>query len=92
MDVQIRLANQRSDIDFAERQAAIEKWDSTREVFEVCLKHDREGFFIAEDGSEPVGLVTAMRLSETGWVGNLIVVPERRRLGIGKALFTQALV
>ncbi len=92
MDVHIRLANQRSDIDFAERQALREGWDSTREVFEVCLKHDREGFFIAECEGEPWGLVTAMRLVDTGWVGNLIVVPPRRRHGIGKALFTQALV
>jgi ribosomal protein S18 acetylase RimI-like enzyme len=80
-----------SDIEFASVQTAREGWDCTAATFALHLGHDRDGCFIAEVGGRPAGMVTTTRYRQTGWIGNLIVTPERRRLGIGSQLMEHAL-
>jgi ribosomal protein S18 acetylase RimI-like enzyme len=80
-----------SDIEFALAQTGREGWDTTAELFEACLAHDPQGSFIAETDGRPVAMVTTTSHARSGWIGNLIVVPEQRRRGLGQHLATQAL-
>ncbi|MFQ6096626.1 MAG: GNAT family N-acetyltransferase [Armatimonadota bacterium] len=83
MDLWIRAFTD-LDIEFALAQTTRARWDSTREMFRVCLRHDPEGCFVAEIGGERVGMITTMRHERSAWVGNLIVTPDFRRRGIGE--------
>lgn len=90
METEIRPFTER-DIDFALAQTSGEGWDSAKELFETCRVHDSDGCFIAESAGKPVGMVTTTQYTRSAWVGNLIVVPEYRRRGIGHRLMSQAL-
>lgn len=79
------------DIDFALAQTSREGWDNTAAIFRVCLAHDPEGCFIAEVEGRRVGMVTTTSYAQSGWVGNLIVLPEHRRRGIGERLMRHAI-
>ena len=79
------------DIEFAMEQTAREGWDPTREFFQLCLACDPDVCFIAEADGQRVGLITTTCYARTAWIGNLIVVPERRRRGIGERLMRHAL-
>ena len=81
----------RQDIPFAVTQTEREGWDSTPASFEVCLEHDPVGCFIAVADDEPVGMVTTTRYARTAWIGHLIVTPEHRMRGIGRALMERAM-
>ena len=74
------------DIGFTSAQTAQVGWDTTAELFSVCLAHDPDGCFIAEADGRSVGLVTTTRYQRQAWIGNLIVVPECRRRGLGQRL------
>jgi len=80
-----------TDIDFVLRQTAREGWDTARHRVEIHLAHDFEGAFIADDDGEPVGMVTTTGYGAGGFIGNLIVVPERRSRGVGRALMEHGL-
>jgi GNAT superfamily N-acetyltransferase len=81
----------KKDIPFALAQTEREGWDSTRESFEIHLAHDPEGCFIANVGDVPVGMVTATRFRDTGWIGELIVDPVYRGRGIGTLLMERSI-
>ncbi len=82
---------ERDDLDFVDRQKLREGWAFSREQFEVYLEHDPDGCFVAVAGPEPVGMVTTTCFGPSGWVGNLIVEPDFRSYGIGRALMERAL-
>jgi len=82
---------QAHDIAFALVRTAAEGWDATAELFETCLAHDPGGGFVAEAGGAPVGMITTTRYARSGWIGNLIVLPEYRRRGIGERLMRHAM-
>lgn len=90
MPVNVRLFRV-EDIDFALAQATREGWESTAAMFGICLAHDPEGCFIAEVDNRRVGMITTTRYARSAWIGNLIVVPERRRQGIGETLMAHAI-
>lgn len=79
------------DLDFAVAQSDREGWTTSRAWFEALLAHDPEGGFVAEADGEAVGLATTTRFALSGWIGNLIVVPARRRDGLGSLLFHRCL-
>lgn len=79
-----------SDIGFALAQTTREGWDCTAATFALHLAHDTDGCFITEIDGQPAGMVTTTRYRRTGWIGNLIVPPERRGLGIGSRLMEHA--
>jgi predicted N-acetyltransferase YhbS len=81
----------RGDVDFALRQKTREGWAVSRERFEVYLEHDPDGCFVAMDGDQPVGMVTTTCFGPSGWIGNLIVEPQCRGRGIGRALMEHGL-
>jgi len=79
-----------SDIEFALVQTAREGWLSSRACLEAIVESQPDGCFIAEQDGRPVGMVTSTRYLATGWIGNLVVLPECRRQGLGTKLMTRA--
>jgi GNAT superfamily N-acetyltransferase len=89
-DIEIRLLAP-DDVPFSVGQTAREGWTTTADDFAIHLEHDPSGCFLASIAEEPVAIVTATRYRATGWIGNLIVVPERRGRGIGSLLMEHAM-
>jgi predicted N-acetyltransferase YhbS len=81
----------RDDLDFVDRQKRREGWACSRKQFEVYLEHDPDGCYVAVAGGQPVGMVTTTSFGRSGWIGNLIVEPDLRGRGIGRALMERAL-
>jgi len=79
------------DLDFADRQKEREGWAASRDQFKLYLEHDPDGCFVATADDQPVGMVTTTCFGPSGWIGNLIVHPDFRRRGIGRALMERGL-
>jgi len=80
------------DLDFCVSCVTGEGWLSeTRAVFEGFLAHDPGGCFVAEEKREPIGMMVATAYDTCGFLGELIVVPERRGKGIGRQLMEHAI-
>lgn len=75
-----------ADIEFALEQTAREGWQIAAGGFQMHLEHDADGCFIAEVEGRPIGMITSTRYGGSAFVGNLIVVPDCRRMGIGRIL------
>jgi ribosomal protein S18 acetylase RimI-like enzyme len=79
------------DLDFAAEQTAREGWASGARDFQLYLDHDPDGCFVAREGRRRVGMVTTTRYPSSAWIGNLIVIPECRSRGVGRALMKHGL-
>jgi predicted N-acetyltransferase YhbS len=80
------------DLDFCATCVTREGWLSeTHAVFEGFLAHDPRGCFVAEENDERIGMIVATAYDTCGFLGELIVVPERRRQGIGRQLMEHAI-
>lgn len=79
------------DLDFAADQTAREGWASGTRDFELYLDHDPDGCFVAREEGRRVGMVTTTRYPSSGWIGNLIVAPEFRSRGVGRALMVHGI-
>jgi predicted N-acetyltransferase YhbS len=79
------------DLAFALKQTSREGWAASRDQFKLYLEHDPEGCFVAMVGDRPVGMVTTTCFGPSGWIGNLIVEPDCRSRGIGRALMEHGL-
>jgi GNAT superfamily N-acetyltransferase len=76
-----------SDLDFAAGLTAAEGWDSeTRLEIESFTSYDPAGCFIAEIEDERIGMCVGMLYQGFGFLGELIVAPKWRQLGLGRAL------
>ena len=66
-------------------------WNQTETDWERFLSLEPEGCFVAEADGEAVGTATTCRFGrDCGWIAMILVPPERRRHGIGSALFKHA--
>jgi ribosomal protein S18 acetylase RimI-like enzyme len=79
------------DIGFAAEQTVREGWASGRDDFVAYLEHEPGGCFVAREGGRRIGMVTTTRHGVSGWIANLIVVPEARSRGVGRALMERGL-
>jgi ribosomal protein S18 acetylase RimI-like enzyme len=79
------------DLGFAAGLTGREGWASGRRDFELYLEHDPEGCFTAWDDDLRIGMLTTAAYPASGWMGNLIVVPEARSRGVGRALMVHGL-
>ncbi len=79
------------DLDFAAGLVQAEGWRSeTRLSLEDFLAHEPNGCFVAESDGHPAGMVIATSYRQNGFIGELIVLPEWRGRGLGRALFAHA--
>lgn len=68
-----------------------EGWLCDRREFEFLLQTFPHGCFVCREEGNPLGYVTSISYGRSGWIGNLMVHPEARRLGIGKELMLAAI-
>jgi ribosomal protein S18 acetylase RimI-like enzyme len=81
-----------ADLDFCVENVTREGWLSeTRETFEMFLAHDPSGCFVAEEPSGPIGICVATAYETSGFLGELIVAPDRRGHGVGRQLMDHAI-
>lgn len=72
--------------------AAAEGWVAERRELDFLRSVFQSGCFTASEREQGAcAYVTALRHGQSGWIGNLIVDPSRRGIGIGEQLFNQAL-
>jgi ribosomal protein S18 acetylase RimI-like enzyme len=83
---------QPADLDFAAQCTAREGWASeTRAEFESFYAYDPAGCFLAEAEGQRIGICVATSYGVAGFVGELIVVPQRRGQGVGHRLLERAI-
>lgn len=67
-------------------------WGLTEEDFAFNIGLEPGGCFVAvTEREQVVGVITSVAYGKIGWVGNVIVQPQRRDSGIGVALVNHAL-
>ncbi|HEX3050215.1 MAG TPA: GNAT family N-acetyltransferase [Aggregatilineaceae bacterium] len=81
-----------ADLDFAVHCIAIQEWASeTRvELESLYMQSPLTSLIAYAEHNQPVGIVFGTGYSELGFIGNLIVLPERRGQGIGRQLVDAA--
>lgn len=83
---------QTSDLNFFVDCVTREGWlGGTRAEFETFYAHDPHGCFVADEDSERIGMIVATAYDTCGFLGALIVQPERRGRGIGRKLMEHAI-
>lgn len=80
------------DLVHAEAIRAAVGWNQTEADWRRLLALAPDGCFTADLDGRPVGTVTTTAYgSQLAWIGMLLVHPDRRRQGIGRALLLQAI-
>src|SRR5512136_2852911 len=68
-----------------------EGWGHARRDVERCWSLEPNGCFVAECDGRLVGHIFSVLFNEIGWIGLLIVNPEKRGMGVGAALMEAAI-
>jgi len=81
-----------ADLPFADLVRALAGWNQTLRDWERFLATEPEGCFLAEWNGMAAGTVTTTIYgSELAWVGMVLVHPDYRRRGIGRALLEHSI-
>jgi ribosomal protein S18 acetylase RimI-like enzyme len=81
---------QPGDLAFAASCTAAEGWVSEdRPTLEGFYLKDSHGCLLAEKDGQPVGICIATCYANSGFIGELIVLPEQRGRGVGSALLNR---
>jgi GNAT superfamily N-acetyltransferase len=89
--LKLRVMNA-GDIEFAASLSALAGWNQTPDDWRRFLKYDPSGCFVAEWNDAPAGTATTASYGkDVAWIGMLLVHPDCRRHGIGKALLHQCI-
>ena len=88
MNAAIRLRCLTSaDLPFADSVRALEGWNQTAQDWERFLSLEPDGCFLAEWQGKPAGTATTTLFGPAlAWIGMVLVHPDCRRQGIGRAL------
>jgi GNAT superfamily N-acetyltransferase len=68
-----------------------EGWGHAKRDVERCWSLEPSGCFVAESDGDLVGHVFSVLFGEIGWIGLLIVNPEKRGIGVGAVLMEAAI-
>ena len=80
-----------SDIPFAVKLSAQEKWGTPRSDLARILHLDPHGSFVASEASLRVGMITTVRFGrDLAWIGNVIVDKNHRGKHIGQSVVAHA--
>ena len=80
------------DLPFADSLRATVGWNQTLVDWQRFLAMEPEGCFLARWDGVPVGTATTLRYgSEVAWIGMVLVHPDHRRRGIGRALLNHCI-
>jgi GNAT superfamily N-acetyltransferase len=66
-------------------------WNQTEADWQRCLALEPDGCFVAEWNGRPAGTTTTCVFGSVAWIAMVLVRPELRGRGIGKALMEHAL-
>jgi predicted N-acetyltransferase YhbS len=66
-------------------------WGITPDDYRRMLTFSPEGLFIASVDGVDLGMVSTTSYSSIAWVGNLVVLPKFRGMGLGAALMMKAM-
>ena len=81
-----------SDLHFADSLRALAGWNQTLGDWRRFLTMEPQGCFLAEwDGARAGTATTVVYGSDLGWIGMVLVHPEYRRRGIGRALLLKCI-
>jgi GNAT superfamily N-acetyltransferase len=81
-----------ADVGAADALRALAGWNQLPKDWERLLAHDPRGCFIAECDGTPLGTATTTSYGkDLAWIGMVLVHPEHRRRGIGRALLRHCL-
>jgi GNAT superfamily N-acetyltransferase len=84
--LRIRLFT-KDDLPFADSLRALAGWNQLPEDWLRFLNHQPDGCFVAEWDGQPVGTATTTIYEDkVAWIGMVLVHPDARRRGIGRAL------
>ena len=76
-----------SDLPFADSIRALAGWNQTLDDWQRFLAQEPDGCFVAEWNGSPAGTATTTVYGfELAWIGMVLVHPDYRRRGIGRAL------
>jgi len=82
----------RADVPFADSLRALAGWNQTTADWERFLATEPDGCFLAECDGAPAGTATTTVYGpELAWIGMLLVHPDYRRRGLGRALLLRCL-
>ena len=79
------------DLDYFMRLMDMVGWGMTPGDYERMLRFSQDGLFIASIDGVDLGMVASINYGEIAWIGNLVVLPESRGMGVGAALMTHAI-
>jgi GNAT superfamily N-acetyltransferase len=81
-----------SDIPAADGLRLIAGWNQTFADWQRLISHDPDGCFAATVNDQVVGTATTTSYgTDLAWIGMVLVHPEQRRHGIGKALLSHCI-
>ena len=80
-----------ADLGYITESIQREGWGHARRDVERCWSLEPYGCFVAEFDGDLVGHVFSVLFGEIGWIGLLIVSPEKRGIGVGAALMETAI-
>lgn len=78
-------------IPFAMELKAIAGWNQTEQDWRRYIRLEPEGCFLAYIDGEPAGTGTALAYGGVGWIGMILVHPDKRRFGIGTAMLRRTI-
>ncbi len=81
-----------ADLAYVAKSIQREGWGHTPRDVERCWNLEPKGCFIAESNGKPVGHIFSVLFGAIGWIGLLIVNPEKRGIGVGTALMEAAII